>query len=63
MLFQNLFMFVHFAIARYAQRIVLIINFRFNQLPTDTLKKTYANRSNSFSRIMFYKPAIFVIVN
>jgi len=28
----------------------------FNQLPTDTLKKSYAYRSNSFSRIMFYKP-------
>jgi len=35
----------------------------FNQLPTDTLKKTYAYKYNSFSRIMFYKPAIFVIVN
>jgi len=33
------------------------------QLPTDTFKKTYAYRSNSSSRIMFYKPAIFVIVN
>jgi len=29
-----------------------------NQLPTDTLKTTYAYRSNSFSRIMIYKLAI-----
>jgi len=33
-----------------------------NQLPTDTFNKTYAYRSNRFSRIIFYKPAIFVIV-
>jgi len=42
---------------------MFIIVRSFNQLPTDTFNKTYAYRSNSFSRILFYKPAIFVILN